>query len=255
MTNKDIEILNCDCIQAMNSKIVHGSVDCVITSPPYNVNLGNNKFKKDGYASYSDNLDYQDYLEWMKNVFIGCHKVLKEDGRICVNIGDGKNGNIPTHSDFIQILIEIGFKPITTIIWNKKTTSNRCAWGSWMSASCPSFPMQHEYILCLGKTLKRASKGISTIAKEDFIKWTNPIWEFKTETNMKKIGHPAMFPIELPYRCIQMFTYENDLVLDPFMGSGTTGVACIKSNRRFIGCEIEEQYCQIAKKRLAEEIC
>ena len=158
-------LLNNDCISAMED-MDKGSVNLVVTSPPYNVNLGNNKFKKDGYASYGDNLEYPDYLNWMGKVFKCCFDVLADDGRICVNIGDGKNGKIPTHSDFIQILKNIGFLPLSTIIWDKQTTSNRAAWGSFMSASCPSIPTQHEYILVFGKSEKRNSKGVSTISKE-----------------------------------------------------------------------------------------
>lgn len=240
-------LINDDCVSAMD-KMEACSVNLVITSPPYNVNLGNNKFKRDGYENYDDNLCYPDYLNWMRRVFTCCHKVLAKDGRICVNIGDGKNGKTPTHSDFIQMLQEIGFLPLSTIIWDKQTTSNRTAWGSYMSASAPSIPTQHEYILVLGKEYKRSTKGISTISKEEFVKFTDSVWQIKPET--KKLGHPAPFPVELPYRLIQLYSYQGDVVLDPFMGSGTTGIACQKTNRRFIGVELEKKYFDLAKERL-----
>jgi len=241
-------LFNEDCVKAMKA-MAAVSVNLIITSPPYNVNLGNNKFKKDGYENYDDNLDYPDYLNWMREVFVCCFKVLADDGRICVNIGDGKNGKIPTHSDFIQILKGIGFLPLSTIIWDKQTTSNRTAWGSYMSASAPSIPTQHEYILVFGKTEKRLAKGVSTISKEEFVKFTDSIWQMKPET--KKIGHPAPFPVELPYRLIQLYSYQDDVVLDPFMGSGTTGIACQRTGRKFIGIEKEKKYFELAKERLS----
>ena len=245
----NMTLINKDCISVMD-KMKDSSVNLIVTSPPYNVNLGNNKFKKDGYENYDDNLEYHEYLRWMKRVFRCCMRVLAEDGRLCINIGDGKNGKVPTHSDFIKILTDIGFLPLSTIIWDKQTTSNRAAWGSFMSASAPSIPTQHEYILVFGMSEKRFTKGISTISKEEFVKFTDSIWQMKPET--KKIGHPAPFPVELPYRLIQLYSYQDDVVLDPFMGSGTTGVACKKTNRKFIGIEKEKTYFDIAKKRVED---
>ena len=247
---ENMTLINEDCISAMD-KMDACSVNLIVTSPPYNVNLGNNKFKKDGYENYDDNLDYPEYLRWMNLVFECCMRVLAEDGRMCINIGDGKNGKIPTHADFIQILKNIGFIPLSTIIWDKQTTSNRTAWGSYMSASAPSIPTQHEYILVVGKSEKRFNKGISTISKEEFVKFIDSVWQMKPET--KKIGHPAPFPIELPYRLIQLYSYQDDVVLDPFMGSGTTGVACQKTIRKFIGIEKEKKYFDLAKERLGND--
>lgn len=101
----NVRLLTGDCIDKMNLLIKEGTfVNIIITSPPYNVDLGNNKYKRDGYLSTDDNLPYEQYLNWMREVFTTCYKVLTEDGRICINIGDGKNGAITTHSDFIQIL-------------------------------------------------------------------------------------------------------------------------------------------------------
>ena len=117
-----------------------------------------------------------------------------------------------------------------------------------MSASAPSIPTQHEYILVFGKSEKRYNKGTSTISKEEFVKFTDSVWQMKPET--KKIGHPAPFPVELPYRLIQLYSYQDDVVLDPFMGSGTTGIACQKTGRKFIGIEKEKTYFELAKKRL-----
>lgn len=234
--------------------IPDGSVNCIITSPPYNVNLGKNKFKKNGYNSYNDNLPHNEYLKWIDKIIKLSYLKLSDDGRICINIGDGKNGKITTHSDFIQILKNNGFYIISTIVWNKKATNNRTAWGSFMNPSCPSFPTMFEYIIIAGKSTRLEHKGKSTVSKKEFIEYSNSIWTFKPEYHQKEIGHPAVFPIELPYRCIQMLTYENDIILDMFMGSGTTGIAAINTNRRFIGIELDDNYFEIAKKRIDEAI-
>jgi site-specific DNA-methyltransferase (adenine-specific) len=231
-------------------KMNNGSVHCIITSPPYNIDLGNNKYKKVGYNTYNDNIPYSDYLKWMRKIFSECFRVLSNDGRLCINIGDAKNGKITTHSDFIQICKEIGYSPMSTIIWNKNNTSNRCAWGSYLSSKAPSFPRPFEYVLIFCKTPKLERNGVSTITKEEWVEYTNGLWCFSPEKGQKKLGHPAMFPVELPYRLIKMLTYEGDIVMDPFMGIATTGIACLKTNRNFIGIEMDEQYCKIGQERI-----
>lgn len=246
---EDIKLINDDCLIAMK-ELSNGSVHCVITSPPYNVDLGNNKYKKDGYSTHNDNMPYDDYLNWMKDVFKQCYRVLSNDGRICVNIGDGKNGKIPTHSDFIQIMKSIGFTPMTTIIWNKNNTSNRCAWGSYLSAKAPSFPRPFEYILVFQKSNGLERIGESTITKDEWKEYSNGLWSFAPEMKQKKIGHPAMFPIELPTRLIKKLTYKHDVILDPFMGVGTTAIACLNNDRKFIGIEIDDKYIEIATERI-----
>lgn len=240
-----------DCLVTMRS-IPEKTVNCIITSPPYNVDLGNNKYKKEGYNSHNDNMPYKEYLSWIGNVFFESYRVLSEDGRLCVNVGDGKNGKIPTHSDFIQICKGIGFIPLTTIVWNKNNTSNRCAWGSYLSAKAPSFPRPFEYIIVFGKTDKLLREGITTITKDEWIEYSNGLWVFSPEKQQKKYGHPAMFPIELPLRLIKMLTYDGDVVLDPFMGSGSTGVACVSTNRGFIGIELDKEYFKVAERRIQD---
>ena len=247
------KIYNEDCLEGMK-QIPNGYIHCVITSPPYNVDLGNNKYNKNGYGKHNDNMPYQDYLSWMEHVFRECFRVLSEDGRICVNIGDAKNGKITTHSDFIQIMKSIGFMPMTTIIWNKNNTSNRCAWGSYLSAKSPSFPRPFEYVLIFEKTHGLIRSGETTITKYEWKQYSNGLWSFAPETRQKKIGHPAMFPLELPTRLIKMLTYKGDVILDPFMGGGTTAVAAINNNRNFIGFEMDEKYFEIAKNRVEKAL-
>lgn len=236
-----------DCLAEM--KNIAG-VNLIVTSPPYNVNLGKNKYKKEGYKGYDDNMPYSEYLSMMEEFFRLSYDCLASDGRIAVNIGDGKNGSIPTHSDFMSIMCKIGFAPITTIIWNKNNTSNRCAWGSYLSAKAPSFPRGFEYVLVLGKGRSLNRNGESTITKEEWKTYTNGLWTFAPEKKQKEFEHPAMFPVELPSRLIKMLSYKDDLILDPFMGVGTTGVACVRTKRHFIGIERNEGYFNTAKIRI-----
>lgn len=244
-------LYNDDCINVL-SKIDNNSIDCVITSPPYNVDLGNNKYNKNKYNTYKDNKEHDEYILWLEKIFTIIYDKIVSGGRVCINIGDGKNGAIPTHSDIIQFMTKkIGYILISSIIWNKNQVGNRTAWGSFMSPSCPSYPCPFEYILIFGKDDKRLHhKGKSDITKEEFIKNAYALWNLSPEHKMKEIGHPAVFPVELPQRLIKMNTYMGDTVLDPFMGSGSTGVACVNTNRNFIGIEIDEKYYQIAQKRL-----
>lgn len=249
-----VELYNGDCLNIMKN-LKSESIDLVVTSPPYNVDLGNNKYKKVGYSLYKDNKEHEEYILWLKNVFNECYRLLKSGGRICINIGDGKNGKVATHSDIIHFMTqELGYLLITQIIWNKNQVGNRCSWGSFQSPSNPSFPTPFEHILVFSKdqyALK--NKGESDLSKEEFIDWSLSLWNFAPETKQKQIGHPAMFPIELPTRCMKMFSYKNSTVLDPFMGAGTTGVACVQNNRNFIGIEIDKNYFDIAKERIGEE--
>lgn len=228
-------------------------LDLVVTSPPYNVDLGNNKYHKNPYDLYNDNKEHQEYIRWLKSIFENLYPKLKTGGRLCINIGDGKNGAIPTSSDIIQACKEIGYIPMTHIIWNKFQIGSRTAWGSWLSPSSPSFPTQFEHILVFCKeTNKLKERGETDLDRQEFIDWSLALWNFQPENKQKVIGHNAMFPIELPKRCIKMFSWINSLVYDPFMGAGTTALACKLNNRNFIGSEISREYCDITERRLSE---
>ena len=223
MRLKENNIYNMDCLEGLE-KLEDNSVDLVVTSPPYNVDLGNNKYNKNPYNLYNDNKEHEEYLSWMKEIFSKVYQKLKSGGRVCINIGDGKNGAVPTHSDIIQFMTEdIGYIPMATIIWDKSQVGNRTAWGSWKSPSSPSFPTPFEFILVFAKESKKLkSKGETDLTSEEFKEWAYGIWKFTPETRQKKIGHPAMFPEELPKRCIKMFSWKDKLVVDIFSGAGKT---------------------------------
>jgi site-specific DNA-methyltransferase (adenine-specific) len=154
----------------------------------------------------------------------------------------------------VALAKSIGFKYHTTIIWNEQNISRRTAWGSWLSASAPFVIAPVETILVLYKTQWKKISGSQTsdVKKEEFIEWTNGLWTFPGESK-KKIGHPAPFPVELPKRCIKLFSFIGDTILDPFIGSGSTLIACVSLNRKGIGVDIEEKYCELAASRVKKE--
>ncbi len=243
----NVRIYNADFITTRC--VENNSIDLIITSPPYNVDIT--------YNSYNDTVSYEEYLHFTANWLDRAYHSLKDDGRFCLNIPLDKNkgGHQSVYADIIGIAKKIGFKYQSTIIWNEQNISRRTAWGSWLSASAPYVIAPVEMIAVLYKKnwKKTSGSGISDITKDEFMQWTNGVWTFVGESKTR-IGHPAPFPIELPRRCIKLFSYVGDTVLDPFLGSGTTLVACVLTNRKGIGVEIDENYCTLAKERLTKEV-
>jgi site-specific DNA-methyltransferase (adenine-specific) len=180
--------------------------------------------------------------------------VLVYGGRACINIANiGRKPYIPLSDYISRMMIDIGFNMRGEIIWNKASSSSpSTAWGSWQSAANPTLRDVHEYILIFSKGDYKREKGdkTDTISKEQFLEWTKSIWTMNAES-AKKIGHPAPFPEELPYRLIQLFSFTDDVVLDPFIGSGTTAISALKSKRRYVGYEISEEYVNLAERRIS----
>lgn len=222
--------------------IPSNSLHLMITSPPYNVS-----------KIYDDDLSLNEYLDLLNNVLKETYRVLVNGGRACINIANiGRKPYIPLSDYISNMMIDIGFNMRGEIIWNKGAGAGvSMAWGSWMSASNPVLRDTHEYILIFSKgSLKRDSKNKeNTIKKEEFMEYTKSIWTFNPES-AKKIGHPAPFPEELPYRLIQLYSFKDDIILDPFFGSGTTGLVALKSGRKYIGYETNDDYITLAKSRL-----
>jgi site-specific DNA-methyltransferase (adenine-specific) len=226
-------------------KIPKGSIDLVVTSPPYNVDIP--------YHSHNDHLTYAEYLDFSSRWMKRCHGWLKADGRFCLNIPLDKNkgGQQSVGADLTGIAKEAGFSYHATIVWNEGNISRRTAWGSWLSASAPFVIAPVELIVVLYKDSWKKTSGSlkSDITKEEFIAWTNGLWTFNGESK-KKVRHPAPFPVELPHRCMKLFSFVGDTVLDPFMGSGSTLVAAVRCQRIGVGIEIDPRYCGIARDRI-----
>ena len=242
----EITIYNDDILK---TKVVeNSSIDLIVTSPPYNVDIK--------YNSHDDEMSYEDYLSFTKEWLSKCHDLVKDDGRFCLNIPLDKNkgGQQSVCADVTTIAKQVGWKYHSTIIWNEQNISRRTAWGSWLSASAPYVIAPVEVIVVLYKKRWKKERGnrISDITKAQFQEWTNGVWNFGGESK-KKARHPAPFPIELPKRCIKLFSFVGDVVLDPFLGSGTTLIACIQTNRKGVGIEIDQGYCEIAKRRVITE--
>lgn len=220
------------------------SIHLMVTSPPYNVG-----------KDYDEDLSLNEYLGFLKTVWKEVYRVLVPGGRACVNIANlGRKPYIPLNGLIAKSMVELGFLMRGEIIWNKAASaSTSTAWGSWQSATNPTLRDTHEYILVFSKGSFRREKmdgRESTISKDEFLEFTKSVWEFSSES-ARKVGHPAPFPVELPYRLIQLYTFLGEVVLDPFMGSGQTALATLKTGRRYVGYEVSEEYLNLANERIA----
>ena len=223
-------------------------IDLIVTSPPYNVGID--------YNSNNDELSYEKYLEFSEKWMQNCYNWSKTQARFCLNIPLDKNkgGHRSVGADLTKIAQKVGWKYKTTIIWNEGNISRRTAWGSWKSASAPVVIAPVELIVVLFKEEWKKTNGskISDITSDEFKEWTKGVWTFNGESK-KRIGHPAPFPKELPYRCIKLFSYQHDLIFDPFAGSGTTLLVAQNLDRKTIGTDIDSTYCELAKNRILQE--
>jgi modification methylase len=222
-------------------------VHLMVTSPPYNVG-----------KDYDDDLSLEEYLSFLKRVWGEVRRVLVPGGRACINVANlGRKPYIPLHSFIIADLLELEFLMRGEIIWDKGASSSAStAWGSWQSASNPTLRDGHEYILVFSKDnyrRERVEGRKDTIQREEFLEFTKSVWAFSAES-AHKVGHPAPFPMELPYRLIQLYTFEGEIVLDPFMGSGQTALAAMRSGRHYVGYETKAEYVELSKKRIAKQV-
>lgn len=219
------------------------SVHLMVTSPPYNVG-----------KEYDEDLTLADYLAFLGRVWAETHRVLVPGGRACINVANlGRKPYLPLASFISQQMIELGFLMRGEIIWDKAASASpSTAWGSWKSPSNPTLRDVHEYILVFSKGAMRRQppeKREPTISRDEFLEYTKSVWTFPAE-RARQVGHPAPFPIELPRRLIQLYTYAGEVILDPFMGSGQSAIAARLSDRRYVGYEISDEYATLAESRI-----
>jgi site-specific DNA-methyltransferase (adenine-specific) len=234
-------------------EVPNASVHLVITSPPYNVT-----------KTYDQNLTLQEYLALIEGMITECIRVLVPNGIIAINIANvGRKPYIPLDGYVIQLLLNHQLTVFQEIIWDKEASAGgSCAWGSWQSASNPSLRDIHEYII-LGikaesiKNIQFPLESVGDFPQSVENKKMNitpkelltNFWEFSTES-AKRVNHPAPFPVELPLRLIKLFSKTGDIILDPFMGSGTVAIASLLANRYYIGYEINAEFIQTAQDRI-----
>jgi site-specific DNA-methyltransferase (adenine-specific) len=229
------------CQSAEQIPLPDQSVGLAFTSPPYNVG-----------KDYDADLSLENYLDFIQRVGREVYRVLLPGGRYVINIANvGRKPYLPLHAKFYQVHQELGFLPMGEIIWHKARGANAsCAWGSWKSARSPRLRDLHEYLLVFAKSaFSRPEKGESDITGEEFMQSTLSVWQVKPES-ARKVGHPAPFPVELAERVIKLYSFVDDVVLDPFAGSGTTCVAARLHRRHYVGLDISSEYCALANRRL-----
>jgi site-specific DNA-methyltransferase (adenine-specific) len=224
--------------------IQEASVDLVVTSPPYNLDVS--------YNGYADNLPYDRYLEWVGLWARELFRVCATGGRACINIplDSNKGGKRPVYGDYVRVFRDAGWTYQTTIVWNESNISRRTAWGSWMSPTAPfvTAPVEMVPVFHKGEWRRKRDGRTTDVSRDEFLAWTLGVWEFAGE-NPSKVGHPAPFPLELPKRLIKLYSFVEDTILDPFLGSGTTCCAAKQLGRRSIGVDIDPHYCELAAER------
>lgn len=219
-------------------------IDLIFTSPPYNFGLD--------YNQHDDTSNWNTYYSKLYKIFDQCIRVLKFGGRLIVNIQPMYSDYIPSHHIISNYLFKQGLIWKSEILWEKNNYNCKyTAWGSWKSPSNPYMKYTWEYIevYCKG-SLKKVGTELPDITSEEFKEWVVAKWSIAPERHMKEFNHPAMFPEKLAERVIKLFSFPNDIVLDPFNGAGTSTYIAKKLNRKYIGIDISEQYCQTARSRV-----
>jgi DNA modification methylase len=242
-----VDTILCGDAGALLRLLPDSSIDIIVTSPPYN--FGHS------YASdpHDDTHSWNDYFSRLFDIWEQCARVLKPGGRIAVNIQPLFSDYIPTHHIISSQLRQLGLLWKAEILWEKNNYNAKyTAWGSWRSPSMPYLKYTWEFIEVFDKgTHKKTGRREDIdITVDEFKEWVIGKWSIPPETRMKDYGHPAMFPEEIPRRLLKLFSYQNDIVLDPFNGAGTTSLVAWKNQRRFIGIEISPEYCQEALERI-----
>ena len=235
-----------DCIEGLQ-QLPDACIDLTITSPPYNCGIE--------YDTWKDNLPWNEYLAWCEKWLKEVYRVTKPDGRICVNIlmemgVEDNKVRVSPYAEFYHLYHKVGFHPFGSPVWADPSRVKYTAWGSWLSPSAVYIYNPYEVVLIGYKDQwKKIDKGEATITDKEFKMGCAGVWKFKTQT--KEITKANFHP-ELPALCMKLLSYKKNVILDPFMGGGTTAVACVNLDRNFIGFEISKNYFRIAQKRLRQ---
>jgi len=241
-----------DCLAGMKARIPDGSIDLIVTSPPYNLGIQ--------YDSYTDCLPLDQYFDWCRDWLTECHRTLKPDGRLCLNHylscgrGAGRDNVDARFAPLMRmncIAEDIGFHHHGVAIWDDRTITKRTAWGSWLSARAPYLNSPYEGILVMYKDRwRKDTEGVTDITSKEFMEIASGVWKIRPCQTYDTI---ANFPVDLPRKCIRFFSYVGDMVLDPFMGAGTTALAAKQTGRKYVGFEISPNYWKKAMQNLTQE--
>ncbi len=256
----DVDVIHAHDARDM-AKVASNSVALVVTSPPYFAGKAyEEELGVDGVPA-----DYFEYLDLLHDVFAECKRVLEPGGRIAVNVANlGRRPYRSLSGDITQILQDLGLLLRGEVVWWKgRAAGGSCAWGTFQRPSNPVLRDITERVVIASKgrfdraipPTKRAEAGLpstTTISRDEFMEATTDLWEIGPES-ATRVGHPAPFPVELPRRLIELYTYEGDLVLDPFMGSGSSAVAAVRTGRHYVGFDTDPDYIEIAERRVADE--
>jgi DNA modification methylase len=255
-----IDAIHCGDISELQN-LEPNSVALVVTSPPYFAG----KAYEESLGENGVPADYFEYLAMLERVFAECERVLEPGGRIAVNVANlGRRPYRSLAGDVTQILQDLGLLLRGEVVWWKgRAAGGSCAWGTFQRPSNPVLRDVTERVVIASKGRfdralkpsereKRGLPSVTTIGREEFLEATTDLWELAPES-ATRVGHPAPFPVELPERLIQLYTYKDDLVLDPFMGSGTTGVAAVRTDRHHVGYDTDPEYVARAEARIDGE--
>ncbi len=240
------KIITGDSAQVLK-KLPANCIDLVMTSPPYNFGLD--------YSEHVDTDTWHAYFDKLFLVFAECIRVVKHGGRIIVNVSPLFSDYIPTHHFVSKFFIDQGLIWKGEILWEKNNYNCKyTAWGSWKSPSSPYLKYTWEFleIFCKGDLKKPGERANIDITDDEFKKWVNAKWSIAPEHKMKKYGHPAMFPEKLVMQALKLFSFQGDIVLDPFNGAGTTTSVAHQFQRKYLGIDTSSEYCKIAENRIID---